>query len=175
MKSIDKLRTSLKACTKEAGIEPDKFDTYWITAKACDMLIDEIEAEIAERYMELPVDANGVPIHMGDTVEGELVFDDATAKGTVTTYHIHDNDEPDTVYIKVDCGNGTWTIKELRIKRCHHVKLRTLEDVLNEFGIAAARELNADPDGYGISDKTIAECVLEIRELLDGEGESDET
>lgn len=29
-------------------------------------IADEIEAEIAERFMELPVDADGVPIHVGD-------------------------------------------------------------------------------------------------------------
>jgi len=29
---------------------------------------DAIEAEIAERFMELPVDADGVPIHIGDTL-----------------------------------------------------------------------------------------------------------
>lgn len=28
-----------------------------------DRLCDEIEREVAERYMELPVDADGVPIH----------------------------------------------------------------------------------------------------------------
>ena len=50
MKSIEKLRKSLKACTTEAGVV-DKFGTYWITAKACDMLIDEIEAEIERDYM----------------------------------------------------------------------------------------------------------------------------
>ena len=163
MKSIEELRKVLKSCTSEAGIEPDRFDTYWITAKACDMLIDEIEAEIAERYMELPVDADGVPIHMGDTVEGELVFDDATAKGTVTTYHIHDNDEPDTVYIKVDCGNGTWTIKELRIKRCHHVKPRTLEDVLVDMLEDAVGYSDAHTD---VSLVAVEKYADEIRELL---------
>lgn len=69
MKSIDKLRESLKDCTKEAGVEPDKFDTYWITADACDHLIDEIEAEITDNYMRLPVDADDVPIHVGDICE----------------------------------------------------------------------------------------------------------
>lgn len=33
-------------------------------------ILDEIEREIAERYIELPVDADGVPWHIGDTVEG---------------------------------------------------------------------------------------------------------
>ena len=33
-------------------------------------IADRIEAELAERYMELPVDADGVPIHVGDELEG---------------------------------------------------------------------------------------------------------
>ena len=175
MESIDKLRKTLKDCTKEAGVV-DKFDTYWITAKACDMLIDEIEAEIAANYLELPVDADDEPIHMGDTVEGELVFDDATAKGTVTTYHIHDNDEPDTVYIKVDCGNGTWTIKELRIKRCHHVKPRTLEDVLEDYVVEyqtrhARSEFGAEHFDHVDVHEMVKRCADEIRELLGGDAE----
>lgn len=66
MESIEKLREALKDCTSVSGIEPNEFDTYWITAAACDKLIDAIEREIAERYMELPLDADGVPIHIGD-------------------------------------------------------------------------------------------------------------
>ena len=54
MKSIEELRKVLKSCTNEAGIEPNKFDTYWITADACDHLIDEIEAEIERDYMPKP-------------------------------------------------------------------------------------------------------------------------
>lgn len=69
IESIEKLRESLKDCAREAGVEPNRFDTYWITARACDMLIDEIEAEIESRYMELPCDADGVPIHPGNRVE----------------------------------------------------------------------------------------------------------
>ena len=168
MESIDKLRKTLKDCTTKTGIEPNKFDTYWITAAACDRLIDEIEAEIERDYIKLPVDAYGEPIHMGDTVEGEMVFDDATAKGTVTTYHIHDNDEPDTVYIKVDCGNGTWTIKELRIKRCRHVKPRTLEDVLVDMLEAAIGYSDAHTD---VSLVAVEKYADEIRELLGGDAE----
>ena len=157
MKSIDKLRKILKDCTKEAGIEPDKFDTYWITAKACDMLIDEIEAEIAERFIALPADEEGDVLRIGDVLkcQGESI-----------------------ILNSLSWDGRRWFATETIVSSgwypvhlCHHVKPRTLEDVLNEFGIAAARELNADPDGYGISDKTIAKCVSEIRELLGGDAE----
>lgn len=55
MESIEKLRESLKDCTNVAGVEPNQFDTYWITAKDCDKLIDEIEDEI-EQLEELAID-----------------------------------------------------------------------------------------------------------------------
>lgn len=154
MKSINRLRQFLE---DQFGSERFAIHSYgYVQGMA---IANIIEKEIAERYMELPVDADGEPIHMGDTVEGELVFDDVITKGTVTTYHIHDNDEPDTVYIKVDCGNGTWTIKELIIKRCHHVKPRTLEDVI-EGAINTAFG-----NGASVSD-IVKKSADEIREIL---------
>ena len=171
IKALEKLRNALKDCTNKAGVEPNEFDTYWITSSACDNLIDEIEVEIAERYMPLPVDADGVPIHMGDAVEGELFFDNATVRGTVCAYHIHDDDEPGTVYIRVKPTKDTWTIKELQFKRCRHVKPRTLEDVLNDCadeisekrGIAP--ELNRDTP---TRNEIVAKYADEIRELIGG-------
>ena len=34
------------------------------------MALDEIEAEIESRYIELPADADGVPWHIGDAIKG---------------------------------------------------------------------------------------------------------
>lgn len=68
IESVDKLREALGDCVTEAGCK-DKFDTYWITKDAADKLIDEIEADIAEHYLALPLDADGVPIHVGDVLE----------------------------------------------------------------------------------------------------------
>lgn len=121
--------------------------------------VTESARTITERYMPLPVDADGVPIHLGDTVEGELP-DNTTVNGTVTTYHIHYNDEPDTVYIKVDCGGG-WTIKELKVKHCRHVKLRTPEDLLREFADAYYNS-----PGGELGTECVRRYVAEMRELL---------
>lgn len=57
MKSLDKLRSC--------------FDNYAIlntvtAKKVVSDLADEIEKEIEERYVELPHDKDGVPIHIGD-------------------------------------------------------------------------------------------------------------
>lgn len=164
MKSIEKLRESLKDCTSEAGIEPNRFDTYWITAIACDMLIDEIEAEIAERFMELPVDADGVPIKPGDIMQFR---DDAPVRvDSIGNSKCYVGD------FGWFGGNGGFYGKGT-LKCCRHVKQRTLEDVLNDCadeisekrGIAP--ELNRDtPTRNEIVDK----YADEIRELL-GVGE----
>ena len=132
---------------------------------ALEAIADEIESEIAERFMELPVDADGVPIHMGDSVEGELLFDSATVKGTVCAYHIHDDDEPGTVYIRVKPTENTWTIKELRFKRCRHVKPRTLEDVLWSFADKWNSFAPEDFDGVYPSE-VIDEFADEIRAMF---------
>ena len=147
MESIDKLRKTLKDCTKEAGVEPDKFDTYWITAKACNMLIDEIEAEIERDYMRLPVDADGVPW----TLETESFVDD-------TGREVEFNG------LQVD-RKGRWKILNNCVwhdpSLCSHVKPRTLEDIV------------ADAIQYGHNGITgdriegkVAEFCAEIRELL---------
>lgn len=63
MKSIDKLRTAARNMAKGRELE---------NHEECNLLLviaDEIEADIAERYMLLPVDADGVPIHIGDRLE----------------------------------------------------------------------------------------------------------
>ena len=159
IKALDKLREVVR-CGQGHGFSSAK--AYY---KALDGCIAEIEREVSERFMELPVDADGVPIHMGDTVEGELLYGNATVKGTVTTYHIHGNDEPGTVYIKVKPTENTWTIKELRFTRCHHVNPRTIEDVL--FGFL--HEFGRESEWKGLEGR-IGEYADEIRELM-GVGE----
>ena len=119
LESLDKLRD----CNYNPGYRGEP---------TLEMIADEIQAEVDSRYMELPLDADGVPIRFGDAVEGELLFDNETVKGTVVTYHLHSDDEPDTVYIKAKPSEDTWTIKELRLNRCRHVKPRTVEDVLRD-------------------------------------------
>lgn len=145
IKALDKLRDAWQGIGGETSCAGCyyKIEDY----------IDEIEAEIAERYMLLPMDADGVPIHIGDAMQ--CIHD-----GSVRVVGFISKNgfiERKLTYYYPDCFV--------------HPKPRTLKDVLAEFGIAAARELNADPDGYGISDKTIAECASKIRELLCGDAE----
>ena len=79
-------------------------------------IADSIEAEIAERFMELPVDADGVPIHLGDLL-------------------VRRNDDPHVcraigrLSLDVMDEHCNWW----RSESFRHVKLRTVEDVLEDF------------------------------------------
>lgn len=153
IESIEKLRKSLKVCTSKAGIEPNRFDTYWITTRACDMLIDEIEREISERYMEVPVDADGVPIRMYDCISEEEF---APSGGHVVGFKLYEG-QPDWL---VNCG--AWVFA----RKCRHVKPRTLEDVLREM-------LDRNSDGVGLREfnrdfnALVEHYATEIRELME--------
>jgi len=148
LQSIEKLRESLKACTSEAGVEPNRFDTYWITASACDMLIDGIEAEIAERFMELPVDADGVPIRVGDELyNGEVIAFGGLAEGGV-------------VFVHRGFEDGNYILEAFASNVTHHVKQRTVEDVLcdmiHEY---ACTDMTTE--------QTAAKYAAELRDLLE--------
>lgn len=114
MKEIDELREALQSCRRTENTE-HPFDTYWITARAADVLIDAIEQAIAERYMELPVDADGVPIHVVDTM-------------------VPWNGEGETVVAAV-CGDGLADecVPMHYAPNMHHAKPRTVEDVLADL------------------------------------------
>ena len=82
---------------------------------AAEKAIAAIEAEIAERYMELPVDADGVPIHQYDKVEidGLPTPVDVIEIAPIYTY----------------CGAAVGC----PLEHVRHVKPRTVEDVLADF------------------------------------------
>ena len=65
IKALDKLRKWVRA-TREDGLGPMGTDLCEL-----DGIADEIEAEIEREWMRVPCDADGVPIRMGDAVEGE--------------------------------------------------------------------------------------------------------
>jgi hypothetical protein len=127
------------------------FHSEWLDSwhKTFDAACDEIEREIAERFMELPTDADGVPIHPGNYVELDGKGGEVWLVGTTD----------------VMCSDGM----SYRAVAVSHRKQRTLEDVLSDF----ADELNASHSNYisidGEKAYTVAainETADEIRELL---------
>ena len=126
-------------------------------------IADEIEREIAERYMELPKDVDGVTIKLGDTI----------GRGGVYIGPI------DALSISIDgrweaFHNGnSWAIygKE------RHIKPRTLEDILVEY--AETIDVTSWKKAHDNRSLTVGEweeivrseaekCADEIRELIGG-------
>ena len=143
------------------------FDGIWLDSwhREFDRLANAIQAEVDERFMELPMDADGVPIKPGDIMQFR---DDAPVRvDSIGNSKCYVGD------FGWFGGNGGFYGKGT-LKCCRHVKPRTLEDVLNDCadeisekrGIAP--ELNRDtPTRNEIVDKYAAE----IRELLRGDAE----
>lgn len=114
--------------------------------------LDEIEREIAERYMLLPVDANGVPIHVGDYIKGEEELDPIVKVTGVAQNEFHG-----PMVQTDDAITGRWYCV---VPGTVHVKPRTIEDVLIDF----AEEVRGCCD----TSETVGKYVAEIRELLGG-------
>lgn len=112
-------------------------------------IADEIEAEISDRYMLLPMDTDGVPIRVGDICKM--------------------NDERFEVRQLRTDGDYWWAVDRLgefyMAKFCRHVKSRTLEDIVQDaiqYGFSygkAGMDVSEQRDKY----------ADEIRELLGGD------
>ena len=121
---------------------------FWRMGIKAGIIADEIEREIQERYLLLPVDADGVPIHVGDKLDwcGEKIIVRGVCK--------------DSVWFEPDSNDQEWRC--IWANTCRHVKPRTLEDVLEEFADMPHR-----------IDRIAATTRYadEIRELLAGDAE----
>ena len=125
MESIEKMRKELDVC----GCDPDECLCCEVPRKVRDGL-DEIEREIAERYMELPMDADGVPIHVGD----ELMTSEYGKRFTCTgySYQTEGYEKPHwSIAYQYDDYDGTTEFVSLR--SCRHVKPDPVKELLEEF------------------------------------------
>lgn len=115
-------------------------------------MVDEVEKEIKEKYMLLPVDADGVPIHVGDKMQyhgGEPFTVCAVAPGVIHVWAVVKLGERMTTY-------------DYAPSQCTHYKPRTLEDVLLD-----AIERAAHPENEW--SEIIADCADELRSMGVGE------
>lgn len=140
IKALGKLR-KLAIC--------DKGEKYTVYLDA-ENIADEIEAEITEKYMLLPVDADGVPIHIDDRITS-----DGENRLHVARLELRS-------YGWAVCCDGFCYYSPANT---HHVKLRTIEDVLRD--LEGMRGNNAT---YEDVVRCCSELAAEIRELI-GEGE----
>lgn len=139
LEGIEKLRTAARNMAKGRGLEEhDECNLLLIIA-------DEIEREIAERYMELPVDADGVPIHVGENLRSACSETEYTTLG---------------FWFDFDCG--IWQVmvsskQAMSGNMLRHVKPRTVEDVLMDVLRDSTRP---DMDNSEIIEKYVAELRM---------------
>lgn len=110
MKSIDRLRRHVYDTLTRSAAYP------------INDMIDEIERE-AEDMVPLPLDADGVPIHVGERVQ--FFGNDPS-----TVSHMSLAGDGWRVYVKYDNDLGTGSGEPSRIRHYH---APTVEDVLREF------------------------------------------
>lgn len=101
-------------------------------------MVEAVEREVSERYIPLPVDMDGVPIHEGDVIQFVNEQGGTGAKVEVCAISKH------YAYY----GEGKHFYKA---SMCRHVKPRTVEDVLQCAGVSVA---------------AIEDVAAEIRELM---------
>ena len=134
LESIEKLREYAKS-----------EDVFYQDVLDC---ADAIEREITERYMPLPLDNDGVPIHIGNMLEWCGI--------AVKAAGIND----DTVWFEPYSSDQKW--KAIWANTCHHVKPDQVSDLLNSF----LREYDTSNRP---GEEIIAEYAVMLRELLGGD------
>ena len=111
---------------------------------------DEIQVEVEDGYMRLPVDADGMPIRVGDEMDTTMCA--STVIGIGPDYFVTGERIDDS-----RLARDGWNLA----KNSHHSKPRTVEDVLREIVKLAENTGNGrldDGDIEGFAD--------EIRELM---------
>ena len=106
------------------------------------MFADEIEREVSERFMLLPVDMDNEPIHVGDELEGNYTVD------YVSTHWV------------LAAGRGCRNASS-----CRHIKPDPLKELLTEM-----LDRNSDGVGYrefgGDFESFVKSYADRIRELM---------
>lgn len=151
MDSVDKLRELADKLDKAASrISEHGFSPIGLKTK---IVCDEIEREIAEHYMLLPVDRSGETWHIGD----KFAFAGADGRKHICTVSGVSDCE---VFFYYDEHSSSTKHRHFTTRAIAHVKPRTLEDVLCDM-----------IHEYGCTDaltETIADkYAAEIRELLE--------
>ena len=133
IKALDELREYAEKCCPE-------YESY---DRVMMQIANKIQDEVDERYMLLPVGADGIPIRIGDIVDA----DDAEypRRITVEGFTSYFPDGKGRLMI-VDGDEDVWSADS-----CRH--RRTIEEVLSEM----ADEINRQGHQYGLTKSEIIE------------------
>ena len=97
-------------------------------ASADDYFTDKRETLKEHGWVKLPVDADGVPIHVGDVVTMQLLFGGESKPLVVDRMELSHGRDGDLWCVALDTDKECWNEPSLM----HHYTLPTVEDVLLE-------------------------------------------
>ena len=142
MNALEKLRTAGRNMAKGRNLE---------NHEECNLLLviaDEIEAEVAERYIARPLDADGAPVGIGDELTRPMIGSKA--------YEVEE--------LRYD-GRVWWFESSGGCYACDcasHVKPDPLKELLYEFVGDYA-----DSSGPGYDEECVSRYADRIRELME--------
>ena len=117
-------------------------------------------------YIALPVDADGVPIRVGDVVTMQLLFGGESKPLVVDRMELSHGRDGDLWYVALDTDKGCWNQPSLM----RHYTPPTVEDVLraltDEVWNRCCEGATASDSGI---DGLVAECAAKLRLAGDGE------
>ena len=123
-------------------------------------MVEDVNDEVSERFLELPIDADGVPIHLGDYLKSEE-YDGRQFPCRGLNVEVCNSGKRWTVCLSYDSYSGT--SEYTPANRCRHVKPRTIEDVLRDF----AKEVNVRQSDFISIDGENAYLLAAINETAD--------
>lgn len=134
-----------------------RIDGEWLDGwnRAVLATVEKIEQEVSERYMELPKDADGVPIRVGDVL--------TDGKHTYTVTSVTFDSFAVTVCGHSETSLNSWPIDQPGKMRHHHAP--TVEDVLRDM----LDSLDLDPTSHVDTGAVIAEYAAKLRLAGDAE------
>lgn len=123
-----------------------EWGSRWEDAVAREVIeiADRIDAELAERYVELPKDADGVPIRVGDVVAANLA-DGGKGQWAVDRMELTRCYGQDMWQVALDKGGAAWVTPST----VTHAKPDSWERIIADavrLGVMAEREDREDSD-----------------------------
>ena len=125
------LRDALKAICERYGVD-EKWSPIW----SADDMVRNVSEGIGQTHMRLPVDADGVPWHIGDKVQRK---EHKSRPNVVTGIYIYDNGDHALQVRETDCTAWAPIAHESR-----HAKPDTVESLLDELLEEANCKVNED-------------------------------
>ncbi len=117
-----------------------------------------VHGDTEHGWVKLPVDADGVPIRVGDVVTMQLLFGGESKPLVVDRMELSHGRDGDLWCVALDTDKECWNQPSLM----RHYTPPTVEGILRDFGVDIAHALDADPDAT-VPEAIIAEYAKRLR------------